>query len=795
MLLNPSIYFDLAVCPCQLMLGGQTEILAAIKAIHQLVNGEFKEYDQKEGLGLNTNCILVVEQDKLLGTFSQSDVVHLVAQQKDLSKLCLADVMAGEVNKIRRSQLLDFEIMLNYLQNSQCEYLPVVDDFDQVLGVISQCSILFAKNRLSEDTMLHIKSQSKAVLNAIPDLIYRISIDGTYLDCFSSDYVEDLLPNSFDPIDKNIVDILPKDLADLKLTAIQKAIATGEMQTFEQQWHMGEKIQYEEVQIVRVSDQEALTIIRNISDRKQAEEALRESEMRFRSIFDTAAVGISLASIDGKHLDTNQALRQMLGYSETELRMLSFQEITHPDDLEKDLYNYQKLLDGEIDSFNIEKRFRHKDGRFIWTLLSVSLVVDVQGEPMYDIALIQNINELKNIQQELHDLNHLLELRIQQRTADLADSEARKRAILNAIPDLLIRLTNDGTCLDCILPRSPHKNEFLPIKQHISEVLSPSSVTDQIAASKMAIATGEVQIYEHKLQKHGLWVYEEVRVSPCGNDEVLVLVRNISDRKQAEEALKLSNEKLVAINVELERVTRLKDEFLAAMSHELRTPLNAVIGISEGLLDQVFGELNARQINYLKTIHKSGEHLLEVINDILDVSKIESGNFELDLGLASVNALCESSLSFVRYQATQKNIQLNFVDDKHAPSTIAIDERRMRQVLINLLSNAVKFTPKDGVVNLEVKLVRRPEFSEKSEGELHFAIADTGIGIASDDIPKLFQPFIQISSSLSRQYAGTGLGLNLVKKIVNLHGGKITVESKLGEGSCFTVVMPIVKRL
>ncbi|NUN63760.1 hypothetical protein HCU40_03125 [Pseudanabaena biceps] len=414
---------------------------------------------------------------------------------------------------------------------------------------------------------------------------------------------------------------------------------------------------------------------------------------------------------------------------------------------------------------------------------------------MYDIALIQNINELKNIQQELNDLNHLLELRIQQRTADLADSETRKQEILNAIPDLLIRITTDGSCLDCILPRSPHKNDFLPINQHISEVLPPSTVANQIAASKIAIATGEVQIYEHKIQKHGLWVYEEVRVSPCGNNEVLVLVRDISDRKQAEEALKLSNEKLIATNIELERVTRLKDEFLAAMSHELRTPLNAVIGMSEGLLDQVFGELNVRQTNSLKIIKKSGEHLLEVINDILDVAKIESGNFELDLGLASINALCESSLSFVRYQASQKNIQLNFVDNKHIPSTIAIDERRMRQVLINLLSNAVKFTPKDGVVNLEVKLVGSHEASEKSEGELHLAIADTGIGISPEDIHKLFQPFIQISSSLSRQYAGTGLGLNLVKKLVELHDGRVIVESKLGEGSCFTVVLPIVKRL
>ncbi|MFN8782614.1 MAG: ATP-binding protein, partial [Pseudanabaena sp.] len=310
----------------------------------------------------------------------------------------------------------------------------------------------------------------------------------------------------------------------------------------------------------------------------------------------------------------------------------------------------------------------------------------------------------------------------------------------------------------------------------------------------------EVQVYEHKLQKYGEWVYEEVRVSPCGEDEVLVLVRNISDRKRAEEALQLSNEKLIATNKELERVTRLKDEFLAAMSHELRTPLNAILGISEGLLEQVFGELNQRQQGSLKTIHKSGQHLLELINDILDVAKVEAGMFTLDLTSVSVRYLCDSSLSFVKHLAIQKNIQLNLIIHDGVPTEIVIDERRMRQLLINLLSNAVKFTPKNGTVNLEASLANvaiglseansEENFKSDFKPELRFSVSDTGIGISMEDINKLFQPFVQINSSLSRQYAGTGLGLNLVKKLAELHGGNISVRSKVGEGSCFTVSFP-----
>jgi PAS domain S-box-containing protein len=797
MLVQNSIYLDLAIDHCPIIIAPDSFVLDAIRLMHQSVDALDSEQSCDRRLReARSSCVLVVDENKLLGILSKWDVLHLVQEQVNFQELPIIDVISDSPMVIRRSQIQDFESILELLQQSRCRHLPVIDDFDKIIGVITQESLLYAKNKLTEDTLVNVEAQKRAVLTAIPDLIYRVSVDGIYLECFSSNYVTDILPSDFDPIGKHLTDVLPQDLAKRKLQALKRVISTGEIQTFEQNWHINGKVQYEEVQIVKVNDQEVLTIIRNISDRKQAEEALRESEMRFRSVFDNAAVGISLAATNGQHMAVNQALCQMLGYTEDELQVLTFQEITHPDDLKVDLYYYQKLLSNEIDSFYIEKRFRHKNGQFIWGLMSVSIVRDSQNQPMYDIALIQNINELKTTQQELSQLNQELELRIQQRTADLAESETRKQQILNAIPDLLLRLKQDGTCLDCMLPLVPDKEAFVPIKHNISEVLSPSVLAEQLRVFNKAITTGEVQIYEHKLQKYGAWVYEEVRISPCGDDEVLVLVRNISDRKHAEEALQLSNEKLIATNKELERLTRLKDEFLATMSHELRTPLNAILGISEGLLEQVFGELNQRQQGSLKTIQKSGQHLLELINDILDVAKIEAGMFSLELTSVAIRYLCESSLSFVKHQATQKNIQLNLIIHHDVPTAIVIDERRMRQLLINLLSNAVKFTPKNGKVTLEAKLVNvainypAVTSAENFKTELNFSVSDTGIGISLEDIDRLFQPFVQIDSSLSRQYTGTGLGLNLVKKLAELHGGQVSVTSQVGEGSCFTVRLP-----
>lgn len=242
-----------------------------------------------------------------------------------------------------------------------------------------------------------------------------------------------------------------------------------------------------------------------------------------------------------------------------------------------------------------------------------------------------------------------------------------------------------------------------------------------------------------------------------------------------------------------------KSEFLANMSHELRTPLNAVLGVSESLHDEIFGSLNERQKKALGTIEKSGRHLLELINDILDLSKVESGSIELNTVLVSIKQLCESSLLFVKQQAEQKSIQLlSEIPDNLSP--IVADQRRLQQVLINLLNNAVKFTPAGGRVCLSVTL-SSPE-NRYDDATIPIALVshpsplllihviDTGIGIAAKDINRLFQPFVQIDSSLNRQYTGTGLGLALVKQIIELHHGSISVASTPDLGSRFTVALP-----
>ena len=255
-----------------------------------------------------------------------------------------------------------------------------------------------------------------------------------------------------------------------------------------------------------------------------------------------------------------------------------------------------------------------------------------------------------------------------------------------------------------------------------------------------------------------------------------------------------SNQQLAITNEELARATRLKDEFLANMSHELRTPLNAILGMSEALQEQVFGTINQEQKESLETIASSGKHLLELINDILDVAKIESGQVEIDCSQTSIDELCQSSLPFVKQQALRKRIHLELKIAPNLPE-LFIDERRIRQALINLLSNAIKFTPERGRVSLAVSLQQNPakstnEITSEIMSEIRFAVTDTGIGISPENLQKLFQPFVQIDGALNRQNSGTGLGLALVKSIVEMHKGTVSVTSEVGVGSCFTIALP-----
>lgn len=287
-------------------------------------------------------------------------------------------------------------------------------------------------------------------------------------------------------------------------------------------------------------------------------------------------------------------------------------------------------------------------------------------------------------------------------------------------------------------------------------------------ASSAAIAIENAQLYLQAQQE----IAERKRAEAALEQERASLAQRVEERTT----------ELRLANLELARSSQMKDEFMAAMSHELRTPLNAILGLSEALQELVYGPLTEKQIKSLNTIEQSGRQLLTMINGILDLTKIGAGKLDVQIEAVPVGRVCESSLRFVEQAADRKRLHVVKKFDSRV-TMVQADERRLKQVLINLLDNAVKFTPEDGSIGLEVN-------GDVAQGLAHLTVWDTGIGVEPKDMARLFEPFVQLDARLSRHYSGTGLGLALVKRLAEVQGGSVSVESQIGRGSRFTISLP-----
>ncbi|MEO1622209.1 MAG: PAS domain S-box protein, partial [Cyanobacteria bacterium J06632_3] len=520
-----------------------------------------------------------------------------------------------------------------------------------------------------------------------------------------------------------------------------------------------------------------LAVVQDISDRKHYEQQLQDLSERLELAIESARIGIWEWDCHASHLSWSERMFEIYGLN-PEVFEHSYQDwanCLHPEDLAAVEAQKQGHNINGAKRYTQEFRVIRPDGEIRHILATAFIQRDADGQHIRSVGTNLDITDRK--------------------TAELAlqDAQAQFRYMTENVPGMIFRyvLHPDGS--DELTYVSSQVREMFEVEPE--DALSDSAhMWDRIHPDDVPRLSEEILVSAETLQpftssyrlvlpQKGLkWVQNITHAERLDNGDVVWdgVVIDVSDRKQAEAELKRTNE-------ELARATRMKDEFLANMSHELRTPLNAILGMTEGLQDEVFGGINERQIKALTTIEQSGSHLLELINEILDLAKIEAGNIELEYAWVPITHLCQSGLTFVRQQSLEKDVQLHLHIPWNLPH-IQVDERRFRQVLINLLSNAVKFTPAGGDVTLKVALL--PPDETHDQRYLSFAIRDTGIGISPEQLNRLFQPFVQIDSALNRQYEGTGLGLVFVKKTVDLNGGDVTVTSKVGEGSCFNIELP-----
>ncbi len=580
-----------------------------------------------------------------------------------------------------------------------------------------------------------------------------------------------------------------------------------------------------------------------IFQRQAVEKQLRDSEQRFRATFDQAAVGIAHLAPNGKWLKVNQKLCDILEYSQEELINLTFQDITYPDDLESILYQLKRVLNNEIRTSSLEKRYIKKDGAMLWVNLTLSLVKDGSGQAKYFISVIEDISNKKQNEIELFHYQSNLEKMIAGRTEQLNDVIVNLERInlrlqsLTLCRETVINADNETMLLDSICEiiinvvkyplvwigykeHNPAKNvrimsykgfkeEYIqdlniswgddvrakgPVGRSIQEnryqcfnILHDDFKPWQEQAEKQGFKTvlavpirfrqeviGVIAVYS---SNEDIFDEEEIRFfEDISNDVSLGIhsIRNHEQRLQSEKDLFVAKE-------EAEKANRLKSEFLANMSHEIRTPLNAVLGFAEILSK----EINHRpHLEFIHNIEASGKTLLNLINDILDLSKIEAGKLKIALRSFNPREVINELAAMFEQKISAKGLRFYSDIDAKLPGSIILDESRLRQILLNLLSNAVKFTSQG-----YVKVTAQCRFlaHDNCQFELILSVEDTGIGIAENQQNLVFEPFEQQESQDSKFHGGTGLGLAITKRLVELLHGRISLKSKLNQGSTFTI--------
>ncbi len=504
-------------------------------------------------------------------------------------------------------------------------------------------------------------------------------------------------------------------------------------------------------------------VVEDITERKRTEEALRRSEVIFAAAQRMAHLGSWEQDIETGRATWSDEQYRIFGYQPGAIEP-SFDLVkaaVHPADRDSFVENFRRADEEGHDSYENEYRIVRSDGsqRFIHS--HAEIVRNEAGKPVKIIGAVHDITERKRAEDRLHDaIESIADGFVQFDTDDRVVMWNRRFA------DLYPELAD-------LLPTRPTAEEMFRERIRVGAVGEFDVPVDDYVLWRMEMRQmqgGTPSVHRHS---DGRWLRTTERKTSEGG--IVAISTDVTELKNRETDLREAK-------TQAEFANRSKSEFLANMSHELRTPLNAIIGFSEMMRLETFGPIgNPRYIEYVRDIHESGTHLLSLINDILDLSKIEAGAFELkeeEVDLAQVVAACRR---IIEVRAKEAGLTLDTRLSGKLPKLWS-DERAVKQIILNLLSNAVKFTPTGGKVTVRAEI--------EEDGCFVLSVSDTGIGIDADDIPKVFKPFSQIDGSLSRKHDGTGLGLPLVKSLVEVHGGTIELESELGNGTIITIRFP-----
>jgi len=538
----------------------------------------------------------------------------------------------------------------------------------------------------------------------------------------------------------------------------------------------------------------------------KAIEALEEAKKFSDSLITSMRDGFAVLDANGVHIMVNDAFCRMTGFSREEL---IGRGLPHPywppEELEKIEESYSKTIESNFNDF--EFAFMRKNGERFPVIVSPSTTMDRAGN-VIAYATVKDITERKRVEKELRESEEKFRLIVENMvdTLWIMDLDLVPTWISPSVTNIL------GYTLDELISL-PMETQMTSdsLAKHLD--LMAKDFTDKRLKNKDVAISRTAEFEFYKKDKTTVWMettFTLTRDKDGRPHSIVGVGRDITERKRAEEDLvkykdhleELVKERTVELDkakIIAEEANKAKSDFLANMSHEIRTPLSTIIGFSELLYDEMKGPLNDDQKKYLGYVISSGQHLLSLINDILDLSKVEAGKMELQPTSFSMSVLLKNSLSFIVEKAMKHNIRL-LSEISADVDMIEADERKVKQTVYNLLSNAVKFTTDGGSITIGGDVVSQnsaalPVKIRKGLPGTEYvlvSVKDTGIGIAKGDQSKIFTEFQQIEEPYSKSYEGTGLGLALSRKLVTLHGGKIWFESKgKGKGCTFYFILPL----
>jgi PAS domain S-box-containing protein len=520
----------------------------------------------------------------------------------------------------------------------------------------------------------------------------------------------------------------------------------------------------------------------DVTERKQAEEASRESEERYRSILNASPDGITRTDLEGRMLGISPAALTIFGYEREEgVLGHSIMDFIVPEDRDRAASNIALMFQGTLPGPGAYRALR-ADGSTFDIEAGHGFIRDAEGQPTNVVFIFRDITERKQAEEVIR--KNEIELQEAQRIGNFGSFDWDARTDTIVWSDEIYRI-----CGWDPKEKSPGYEEHL-------EIYTPESAARLDAAVKMSVQTGEPYVLDlEEVRPDGTrkWITARGEVKRDANNKIIGLrgtVQDITERKAAEEELAAYHQSLEVLveartadleeaNRQLREATRAKSDFLAAMSHELRTPLNSIIGFSGTMLQGLAGDLNSEQTKQLGMINNSGQHLLELINEVLDLSKVESAQNRPRIRSVDVGAAAREMFDTVRPMAEAMGIELRWTCPEDL-RPIRTDRLRVSQILLNLMGNAIKFT-EHGYVSVAV--------SQDGSG-VAIAVKDSGRGIAAEDLKRVFDDFYQVTPHSSARSEGTGLGLAVSRRLAESIGARIELTSELGRGSVFTLRIP-----